>query len=481
MSLESSNRMIRRRQQPAEPLQTATYSRMMDILSPEDLRRVDATSQSILAKTGLRIPLDEARLKQTEKLGLEVDFAEKRVRFPAGSIPELLAKAPRTYTLCARDPKYDLPLNGKKGYLCLDGSGTHILDPYTGEVRPSTKRDLEEATRAADALRQIAFLWPCLSAWDTPDAAQPLHELDAMLNNSSKHAQTMTAVTKETAQGSVDIAALVTGGYDALYERPIISSFQCSTSPLSYDPTSIEAAFVYAEYGIPCGFLDMTIGCGTAPASVAGNLVQGNAEVIGGIALLQLFFPGAKTFYGSCATVMELKTGGVAGGGPEDVLLQAATAQMARHYNVPSMAGTFATGAKRADWHAGVENTLSGVVSTISGAEMMCGAGMLHGATIFSFEQLVKDCEIFDICCRFTDGIRIDDDTLAEETIAEVGPGGSYLTDDHTLRHMYGQWAPSVFDRTPRDAQQEGETSGTDIKARRKAMDILASHTPAEL
>jgi trimethylamine--corrinoid protein Co-methyltransferase len=458
-------------------LKTMLFQRPWDVLTEESASRIHRTSVSILEKTGLHIDFERGRFAELARLGLDVDIEAQRVRFPRGTIGELLKKAPKSYSLHARNPSFDIELDGCHGYLCLDGSGTSVSDIGSGIVRDSSKRDLEDAVRVADALPQISYLWPCLCARDKPGASQPLHELDAMLNCSSKHAQPMTAVRPDTARACVEMAAIAAGGLRELRERPIISTFVCSRSPLCYEGPMMEAAFIYAEYGVPCGFLDMTIGCATAPATLAGSLAQGNAEVIGGMAILELLFPGAKTFYGSCATVMDLRTGGATCGGPEDVLLQAASAQMARFYGVPSMVGTFATGAKRADWQAGVENTLSGVVSTLAGAELMCGAGMLKGATVFSFEQLVKDCEIFDICSKLSGRFEINADTLAEDVIADVGPDGHFLVEEHTIENMRAQWQTSVFDRSVHDS----DAPRPDEKANAIAREILSTHRPLVL
>ena len=169
----------------------------------------------------------------------------------------------------------------------------------------------------------------------------------------------------------------------------------------------------------------MPISCATAPATAGGLLVQSNAEVLAGIVALQLLVPGAATFYGCCATAMDLRSGAAACGGPEDLFLQMAAAQLARRYGVPSSIGTFATGAKRADWQAGLENGLSGLASCLAGADLLCGAGLLFGARVFSPEEMVMDCEIFSLLRHLVTpaAMKIEDSII--DVIAEVGPGRS--------------------------------------------------------
>ena len=199
-----------------------------------------------------------------------------------------LAQAPSQYTLCARNPENDIPLDGDHGYLSLDGCGTQVLDLETDDVRGSTKADLQAIAGMAEALPQISFLWPAVSAQDSPAKVQPLHELEALLSGSSKHVQAMTVVDALNARGTLEIASEVVGGREELRARPIISSFQCSVSPLTYVRDALEAAFIFGEAGVPMGFHSMPIGCATAPATIAGITAQANAEVLAGIVLFGL-------------------------------------------------------------------------------------------------------------------------------------------------------------------------------------------------
>lgn len=457
------------------------WKNRLELLSADEVQTIHAASLSIMERTGLVMPLSPKRREQVQDLGLHVDGETGRIRFPPAIVEAAVRQAPGSFTLCGRTPELDLCLDGRHGYLSLDGSGTDVLDPENGEVRPATKADLAAAARVADALPQISFLWPTISARDCPAKTQSLHEAEALLANSSKHVQAMTAVDPLNAQGTIEMAAEVAGGREALRRRPLISNFQCSVSPLAYDEKALEAAFVFAEAGIPTGFVVMTIGCGTAPATVAGNAAQANAEVLAGMTLLELFYPGTPTFYGYCPTMLELRRGGVTCGGPEDFLLQAVGCQMARFYGVPASIGTFATGSKLSDWHAGVENGISGAVSQFCGADMMSGAGLLNGARIFSFEQLLFDCETYDMLRSLTQGFTIDAETLALDVIDAVGPQSHFLAAKHTRKHMREVWQPSVMDRTPWDEWVKcGRPTALD-KAKERAKHLLATHQPEPL
>jgi trimethylamine--corrinoid protein Co-methyltransferase len=463
-------------------IQSVEWKTDLRLLPKEDLIKIHEASLQILEHTGMAMPLGEKRLNDLADFGLKVDGKTNRVRFPAHLVESAIQHAPDSYTLHARNPEHSFALDGHHGYLCLDGTGLKVKDLDTGIIRKSTYKDLSDITRVADFLPQISFLWPCVSAQDRPSATQPLHELHALMHNSGKHIQAMTAVNPLTAKGTVEIAAAVAGGKAALKKQPIISNFQSLISPLTCSANGMEAALVFAEAGVPVGFVTMQIGCATAPATMAGNIALGNAEILAGITFLQLFYPGTPCFYGSYATMMDLKTGGMTGGNPEDFLLQAAAIQLARHYRLPITIGTFGTGATvRDDWRSGVENAISGAVSLFARGDMICGAGLLEGATIFSYEQLIKDCEIYDILRIVSGGMSVTPETLALDDIHHVGPQNHYMLSDHTLKHMHDIWQPTVKGLHTADTTTDQGVSHSDAKAAEKAREILKNHVPAAL
>ncbi len=459
-----------------KPAQLKTDLRL---LSHKDIGQIHNASLQILEKTGLLMPLGEKRFNDLEDFGLQIDRQNHMVRFPGDIVEKAIQKAPETYSLCARNPQNDLFLDGQHEYLCLDGSGLKVKDLGSSQIRKSTYADLADAARVADFLPQISFLWPCISAQDRPAITQPLHELQALACNTEKHIQAMTAVNRLTAEGSVEMAAAMAGGRNALKKRPIISNFQATISPLTCDAEAMEAALIFAEAGIPIGFVTMQIGCGTAPATVAGNLALGNAEVLAGLVFIQLFFPGTPVFYGSYATLMDLKSGGMTGGNPEDFLLQAGAIQLAHYYRLPIAIGTFGTGARTSGWRSGVENAISGMVNLLAHGDMICGAGLLDGATVFSFEQLIKDCEIYDMLRHISLGIDVSPETLALNDIHQVGPQNHFMLSEHTLKHMHTLWQPTVKGRQPTTNIPDPGISQSDAVAAEMVRDILKNHHPS--
>jgi trimethylamine--corrinoid protein Co-methyltransferase len=292
----------------------------------------------------------------------------------------------------------------------------------------------------------------------------------------------MTAIDEDNARGVVEMARIVAGGERELRERPIVSAFQCTLSPLTIDGDPLEAALVYAEAGVPCGWVSMPLSTATAPTTPAGSVVLTNAELLGAIAALELLAPGAPTFYGVCTSTMDLGSGSIAcGWGPEENLFSLACGQLARRYGIPSELGAFGTGAKTQDWQAGAQHMLSAFTSYLAGGDMLCATGTIYAGRVFAFEQVLLDSELVDIIHALEDGMSVSDEDLAVDVIDDIGPGGHFLAHPHTLRNMRRNWRPRYFDRaTWEEWESSGEPSPRD-RARERAREIVAEHRPEPL
>jgi trimethylamine--corrinoid protein Co-methyltransferase len=451
----------------------------LDILSPEDIQRIHTATLDIIENTGVRFPSRKA-LDIWEDHGAKVDWDTAIVKAPGTLIEEALKKAPPTYDLAARNPGQDLPLDGNHVYVGTDGCGVEVIDIQSGERRRSCWQDVTDIARVADYLEEIAFHWVAVSAQDYPPETRGLHELRAVWENSSKHVQTESIYSEGEAQAAVEMAAAIAGGREALRQRPVLSIMQCTAPPLGQDGGSLEAALVAAEAGLPVGFMTMAACLTTGPATMAGTLAVGNAEVISATALIQLAYPCTPVFYAGAQTASDLRTGAYTGGGPEDFLFGAATNQLSDYYNIPLSMGSFATGAKEPNWQAGIENSLSTFMASVTMSDMLLGVGLLHGSRIWSFEQMLMDCEIFDIVHKMMEGIPVNDETLALEAIQAVGPGGNFLAQKHTLKHMRDIYLPQFLDRRPYNVWEE-KGDGPPDWARTKARGILATHQPEPL
>jgi trimethylamine--corrinoid protein Co-methyltransferase len=451
----------------------------LNILKTQDIKTIHKKTIEIIENVGVRFPSARA-LDIWEESGAIVDREAQVIRASGELIESALQQAPPKYTLAARDSSQDLLLDGDHVYVGTDGCGVEVVDLKSGKRRRSKLEDVANIALIADCLEEIAFHWVPVSAQDYPPESRGLHELLAIWKNSTKHVQTESVYSIAEARASVEMASVIAGGDQELRSRPPLSIMQCTTSPLGHDGGSLDAALTVAEAGIPVGFMTMASCLTTGPATLAGNLVVGNAEVISALAVIQLAYPGTPVFYAAAQTASDPRTGVYTGGGPEDFLFGAATNLLADYYDVPLSMGAFATGAKEPNWQAGIDNSLSAFMASVVMSDMLLGVGLLHGSRIWSFEQMLMDCEIFDLVWKMLQGIPVNNETLAMEAIASVGPGGNFLTQKHTLDHMHELWLPKYMDRRSYNVWEENQDGGREW-ARQEAIKILETHQPEPL
>ncbi|RJP48287.1 MAG: hypothetical protein C4557_13180 [Anaerolineaceae bacterium] len=451
----------------------------LEILTKEDVQKIHDATLQIIENVGVRFPSKRA-LEIWEANGADVDHEKRIVRVKPQVIEEALKKCPPAYTLAARDPQQDLPLDGNHVCLGTDGCGVEVIDIETKEKRTSCLQDVRDIARVADATEEVAFHWVPVSAQDTPAETRGLHEVKAVWENSTKHVQTESIYSVHEAQAAMEMAVILAGGKAEVRKRPVLSLMQCTAPPLGHDGGSLDAALIAAEHGIPTGFMTMASCLTTGPATMAGTLAVGNAEVIAATALLQLAYPGAPVFYAAAQTASDPRSGAYTGGGPEDFLFGAATNVLADFYNIPLSMGSFATGAKEPNWQAGLEGSLSTFMASVVMSDMLLGVGFLHGSRIWSYAEMMMDCEIFSIIHKMMQGIVVDEETLALDAIAAVGPGGHFLAQKHTRNHMRDLFLPQFLDRRP---YTEWETKKDDARdwALNKARKILKEHQPDPL
>ncbi len=471
--------------QPPAPTTRRPLATLVDpairiqVLDPAAIERVHAATLELIETVGVRFPSARAQAIWADH-GAQVDPGTGIVRVPGHVVEAALRSAPAAFTLAGRETERDLPLDGHHVWAATDGCGVEVADPVTGERRRSTLADVSSIARVAEELPDVGFVWMPVSAQDIPAETRPLRELAAALSITSKHVQTETVMHAHEAAVAVEIALAISGSAAAVRARPPISLTFCTISPLAHEGGALDAALVAAEAGIPTGFMTMASCAHTGPATLAGTLAIGNAEVLSALALIQLASPGAPVYYAAAQTAMDLRTGAYTGGGPEDVLFGMASGELADYYHVPLSMGAFATGAHVPDWRAGLENGLAALAACVGRADMLLGMGLLAGSRIWSYEQLLLDAEILGLVRGVCKGITVDDESLAIEVIRDVGPGGDFLSEPHTRRHMRERWSPALVDRRPPSPDGTPRVDARE-RAHDRALELLATAPGAPL
>ena len=451
------------------------------IFPKESLKIIHYASLEVLEKTGVIVESDTA-LKVLEDAGCTVDYRKHLALIPPHLVKEALMRKPRNVTLYARNPKNDVRLDGRHIFLCTDGSGVYTINPDTGERKASTKKDLSMSAKIADYLDAIGIYWPMITSRDVPAHVRILHDLEAALANTEKHVMFETTTTPDEARFQIEIAALVAGGNEALKKKPIVSSCHCTISPLKHAKGPTEAAIEFAKAGVPVYFLPMPQAGATSPVTLAGSTVVSNAESLSGLVIVQMVAPGTPMLYSSEGSNFDMKTLRWCGGSPECGLLTAVSNELAEYYEMPSTSAGFTTDAKVPGAQACYEKVVTGVLPIFVGYDVIGGLGLLDACTLFTPEQLIIDAEIARMLHRLTLGIDVNDATLALDLIHKIGPGGNYLAEKHTLKHLEKEHhMPKISDRRSYDAWRKAGSKTAVEVAREKAKEILETHQPTPL
>ena len=289
----------------------------------------------------------------------------------------------------------------------------------------------------------------------------------------------MFGVTNEQGFENVfDIASIVAGGAEALKEKPFYSTIACfAISPLKLCTQSTLNMQAAVRHHIPVALSSAPMAGSTSPMTMAGTLAQLHAEEMFGITLCQLIRPGAPVLYGGIPGRANLHDLGYQGGAVECGMMNAAIHQLAHHIKVPNYNSSGLSDSKIPDTQAGWEKAMTTLLAAMGGSNYIHhAAGMLESMLTVSYEQYVIDDEIIGMCCKVLNGIKVDDEHLALETIDEVGPGGTFITSAHTLDHMRSEYfsGNGVTDQNSRERWIESGSLDTRQRAREIARRILA-------
>lgn len=452
----------------------------LSLFSSADIEYVHEQTIALLADVGIRFT-NERALNALADAGALVDREAGVARLPRDLVEAGIARAPKTVLLAARDPQKDALLDHTRPWATHDGMGAMCLDYRTGERRPSTAKDLVEAMTVADALDEIGVCWYTAYPCDEEPRLQSLRGLQSMLVGSGKHVEGEVLDPLEVPY-VMDILAAASDDGVWHPDRPTFSIVYCPVSPLQHDDESLGAAMLLAEQGVPITVYSLALAGATAPVTLAGTVVQTNAEVLATVALLQLVAPGCPVIYVGNAGIMDMRTSTYASAAPEGMLLNVALTEMGRHYGLPVLSCGLSSDAKELCMQVGAEGAPMAFCSMMAGCDLLTGAGMLDNAQLLYLPKLALDAEIIAQGRRLLQGLALDDEHVMLDVQAKVGHGGHYLSERVTTRFLRGgeHLMPRLFVRGSYDAWvAEGRHEGE--KAAARVEEILATHRPKPL
>ena len=459
---------------------------MLEVLSRDEIDRIHLATLEVLENTGVSFYHDEA-LKIFEDAGAMVDYEKKLVKIPEYLVNEAVSKAPSQVIFLARDPRYNLRIGGGRVHFTNGYGAIYVLDLGTGR-RPATLQDLEKFSLISDTLEYVHYLMTHCIPQEIPGEICDRHMALAMLKNTSKHC-CLTTLSLEGAKDIIRMASVLVGGEEEFRKKPsIINVGLCPVSPLQY-PYDLTARLIeFSKYKIPMELVSGVISGATGPSTLAGTLVQTNAEDLAALVLIQLINPGTPLLYGTMATIMDLKYGSYAYGSPELGLINIAFTQIAHYYGLPYFGTAGTIDSKIPDEQAAYECALSNVVAALAGADVIHDGvyGILESARTASYEQFIVSHEIVSMIMRIVKGIKVTDDTLATDVIDAVGPGGNYLRKvsavKHTRKHFLEEhWQPEITDRTLRSEWEQKGSKDVIQRSKDKVQEILRVHEPEPL
>jgi trimethylamine--corrinoid protein Co-methyltransferase len=457
------------------PLQPIRPKQQFHILDEGQIETLANGTLEILAETGVHCPSAKC-LNIYAEHGADVDFANQIVRIAPDLVLASLKSAPRYYTMGARSPAHDLDLSKGGLYCATDGCGVETIDFATRERRASRKEDVATMARVADALSSIGFYWPIVSAADYPTTA-PLHELDASFNNTLKHVQSETVMGEELGRYAVEMARVIAGNEKSMRVRPPLSLLVCCIAPLGQDKEGMESALLFAEAGLPVGFMSMANVGSTGPATLAGTIVAGDVEIVSALVLIQMAYPGAPVFHSFMPGVMHPRTGAYLSSTLESSLFYPIGVEMAHHWGVPTLAGVFGTDGMVPGWESAAEAASSLMLCALAGAETGSGLGLVESCTLLYPEAVVVDSDVYHRVRLEAEGLDTSSEALALDVIKEVGPRGLFLKHRHTREHLRER----KFSELTGQADGSGKMRDPVEVAREKVESIIQNHYPEPL
>ena len=455
-----------------------TFQPQLRVLSEEQINEIHNTALAILWDTGVQVKAPPA-LELLRKAGAGVDEDTMICRIPASVVEQALRQAPSSFTIYARNPTFNVEVSTEALHIEPMIGRLNCFDYDSGKTHRTTLKDVGELVKLADALPCYHLLhsgaiMPQIEG--VPIRATHVYGYLESVRNSSKPIKA-TSRERLMAEDCLRMVAVIAGGEAALRKKPYTFTTDNPVAPLLHDREQMEGALQYARYGLPIDVTSEPQAGATSPVTLAGLLAQQTADVISGITIIQLANPGNPVWYGTCGSIMDMRVGRIAIGAVEMGLINVASAQIAHSYGIPCRGTASATDSKLLDFQAGYEKTLVLTMAALGGVNKIFYPGTMEGALTVSKEGLVLDSEIIDSVYRVLQGVDVNELTLAKEVIAEVGPGGHFLKQRHTMQFLQAEhFLPLLADRQTRERWEQAGSRNMADRAHDRVEKLLAEH-----
>ena len=452
----------------------------VEILTDKQLADIHKNTLKILERVGFVVPHEEV-LNRFNKIGANVDFIKKKVKIPETIVMDLLSKAGRKFTLYGRDLTKKAEFGaGKRNYNSSAGQAFWI-DNIGSERRYASLKDVSTATKFTDALDQITISGAMADPHEIPVEWRCVNVATEMIKNTIKPIY-FWFYDKASAKYLVDIVKTLRGDEKKAEEYPLFFPLFEPVSPLSFPFNGIDLLFETALINMPVMIGPMAQMGMTAPATIAGTLVQENAEILAGICITQLIREGMPICYGGICHAFDMRKIQIIFSGPEQAILSIMMAQMGRYYGFPVYINVGLTDSKLPDAQAGLECGLTLAMGTAAGADIFGHMGICGVDQASSLDMLVMQSEVISYVESLNRDINFDNDTFALDIIQEVGPKGSYLEKTHTRKHFRKElWFPSLLNRDIYDTWRDKGSKNMEKRCQARKEEILASHEPQPL
>ena len=449
----------------------------LHFLSREKIEKIHGASLDVLKRTGILVK-DPKALEILKEAGSHGEGG--RVRIPSSLVENALKNAVSRLVLADRSGKPAVTLEGDEAWFGTGSDTPHVIDPYTGQRRRAVLKDIENVSKIVDALPEMSFVMCSGVASDVnPEMADIYHFL-AMASMTEKPVG-FTSWNLANLETIIEMAAVVAGGEDKLRANPFLALYTEPISPLVLGQESSQKLMFMAERGLPVIFAPGMITGATGPVTLAGGIVQANAEILAGYVLADLVRPGTPFIYGGSGEPMDMSAMLMSYAAPESMLVVSSLTDMSKYYGLPSFGYAGCSDSNLYDQQASLESALWIFIASLNGANLVHDVGYVNNGLTTSFEQLVVSAEVVGSVRRISGGIDVDEETMALDLIAEVGPGGEYLTSEHTLRHFRDNWFPRLISRDPYEKWEQKGRKDLGSRANEFVRHILENHEPKPL